>query len=346
MKESRKVRTNARVQILAIVVSVMIVFAIAIPVSATVTTLNAKFTAQGLGLGTEDINKGQTVDADMAGLITLSDPGKGSVLSILADGKAGNATVLNPLLVTITAQSHLDTDPTTIPGYDSNLDPYAYDYYGAALFISKEKNDTPDGKKEGMGVRSWTVNETTGIRQLGDNDRGKLEGSKHVSGGTGPEDYDENKNGPPHVDDAVRFDFNPAFNVEAQSIVLTLSDFKRKTGHKPEHDIIDLTIHLTSGVEHDLQFINTTSTAVYESVGGSDEVFKFKFSGLSVLNPGDKVDWFTVFGDDDVPSEPKGTAEHFFVAAMTAGYTPVPEPATMSLLAIGGLTLIRRKKRS
>ena len=99
--------------------------------------LGIKLTAQGLGLGSSDINRHGTVDPDMPGLYTSPTTGQGSVLTIQTDGLAGPGTAANPLLVTVTAGTHLDTV--------FDLPPWPHDYHAGILFISDEEDDLPDG---------------------------------------------------------------------------------------------------------------------------------------------------------------------------------------------------------
>ena len=294
--------------------------------------ISIKLTADALGLGSSDINKEGTVDPDMPGFITSPTTGEGSILSIQTDGLAGPGTAANPLFVTVTATTHLDVM--------TNLPPSPHDYQAGVLFISEEESDLPDGKKEGLGVRAFKVDGLTGRREFDPHTLLPLltiEGSKDVSGGTDNEPYDPSSpNGAPHVDEAVKFDFNKAlFNVNAQSVVVHLSKFDPT-------DIVDLYIVLTSGSTLDFNFMQTTSTSIFERVDPTyDKLWKLKFSGLSGLGSGDFVDYFTIRANDDYPQDPSGTAEHFLITGMTA----VPEPATVVLLGFGSLSLILRRRR-
>jgi len=268
----------------------------------------------------------------MLGFITSPTTGEGSILTIQTDGLAGPGTMANPLFVTLTATTHLDVM--------TNLPSSPHDYQAGIIFISEEKSDLPDGKKEGLGVRAFKIDGPTGRRELDPHTLLPLlsiEGSKHVSGGTDNEPYDPSSpNGAPHVDEAVKFDFNKAlFNVNAQSVEVLLSEFDPT-------DIIDLHIVLTSGSTLDFNFMQTTSTSIFEQVDPTyDKLWKLKFFGLSGLGAGDFVDYFTISGNDDDPQNPTGTAEHFWIT----GFTAVPEPATVSLLGLGSLALIRRRRR-
>lgn len=293
--------------------------------------ISIKLTADALGLGSSDINKGDTVDPDMPGFITSTTTGKGSILTIQTDGLAGPGTAANPLFVTVTARTRLDTVNYPLFGGDPR------DYQAGIIYISKESDKTPDGRDEGLGVRAFTVDGATGLREFDDGSGlAKIEGSKDVSGGTGPDTYYPLKpNGPPHVDESVTFDFVPQFYANALSVEVLLSKFDPS-------DIIDLHIDLMSGPDIYLEFLQTTDTSIFEQVDPTyDKLWKLKFSGLSGLKPGDLIDNFTIRANDDEPWNPRGTAEHFLIT----GFTAVPEPATVVLLGLSSLSLILRRRR-
>jgi len=286
--------------------------------------VSIKLTAEGLGLGNSDLNSDKTVDPDLPGFFTSPTVDEGSVLYVQTDGLAGPGTVANPRLVTITARTRLDT----LSGM-----PSPSDYQAGVIFISKEDNDLPDGTKEGLGVRAFKVIDATGLREI-DSGSGlaKIEGSKHVSGGTGNDTYNSGSpNGAPHVDEAVNFKFNPLFYANAQSVEVLLSEFDST-------DIIDLHIDLTSGPIY-LPSLGTSDTNIFEQVGS--KLYKLKFSGISGLLPTDLIDNFTICAIDDDPLNPTGTAEHFWITGISANV--IPEPATVALLALGGLVLLRKR---
>jgi len=293
-------------------------------------TVSIKLTSQGLGLGTSNINHGNIVDPDVPGFYTSGNTGEGSVLQIQTDGLAGPGTIINPLFVTVTAREHLDIT--------SGL-PASHDFQAGIITISNEDSATPDGSKEGLGVKAFTVG-TDGLRVL-DNatGRAKIEGSKHVSGGTDVSVYNAGSpNGPPHVDEDVTFDFNPLFSVNANDIEVFLSDFETT-------DIIDLSINLTNGTFTDLLFLGTgAGSGIFENLG--DKLWKLKFDGLAGLSDNALVDSFTIRANDDDPNDPRGTAEHFFITGLTSEANPVPIPGAIYLLGSGliGLAGLRKKK--
>lgn len=91
----------------------------------------------------------------------------------------------------------------------------------------------------------------------------------------------------------------------------------------------------------------TQDDSVYELVIGVDgsgipislmiDIDDTDESGASFLYLGTPLDFTTGLGHIDAPSDNDVTG---------AALTVIPEPATMSLLALGGLALIRRRKRA
>jgi len=140
------------------------------------TDVSINFNSTALGLGAGPINDGgdgsAVVDADVPGLVTGAvGSGIGSVLSVQESGVAGPGSVLDPLILTVTAKSHLDT---LIPSWP--------DWNAGVLYITEE---TERDKNEGLGVRAFTVDPATGQRVLEPSTgRARIEGSKEISGGT------------------------------------------------------------------------------------------------------------------------------------------------------------------
>jgi len=296
-----------------------------------------KLTSEALGLGNSDINKEKTVNADMPGkLITSSTTGEGSILTIQESGLAGPGTGSDPLWVTVTAKTRLDTVNYPWAGGDPR------DYQAGVIYISKESSDLPDGAKEGLGVRAFKV-DSAGMRTYKDGlaELIEVEGSKPVSGGTGPDTFDPlNPNGAPHVDEVVKFDFNPLFNVDAMSVKVLLSEIKVKDG-QPGDLMLDLYIKLTSGVEIDLDSLKLSTSSIFEQVDLTyDKLWELNFSAISGLGAGDFVDYFEILAIDPlIGGQTRATAEHFLIT----GFTAVPEPATIALLGLGSLVLIRKR---
>ena len=314
-------------RITCVVVVVAVVSIVGRPVSAE--PISIKFTAEGLGLGTADINGGGgTVDPDVSGLFTSTTTGEGSVLLIQTNGLAGPGTAAEPLLVTVTAQTHLDT-VTGLPSPN--------DYQAGVLYISKEASDLPDGRKEGLGVKAFKVIDATGLRELDAKTAlAKIEGSKHVSGGTGPTAYDSSgPNGPPHVDEAVYFDFNALWEVNGHSVEVILSEFDPT-------DIVDLHIERASGLDIDLSSLATTDTSIFQNL--ADKLWKLKFAGVAGLTDTDLVTMFSIRANDNDPQHAEDTAEHFFITGLE--FDTVPEPGCLVLLATGGLLMLRRRRRA
>lgn len=313
--------------------------------------VSVKLTSDALGLGSGDINDckdGQSIDADIAGkLETSSVTGQGSFLYIQQDGLAGSGTQTNPLFVTISARGHLDTPG---PG----------DWNAGVLYISNEntsedkkpgkKSYHPDGYKEGLGVRSFTIDPATGLRIIDQTTgRARIEGSKHVSGGTETiESWDDItleetgegdlKNGSPHVDELIKFDFaNP---VLAQSVVVRFSDFLST-------DVIDLSIDVTheDGSTETLtdNWLDTTEAAFVLTALESDKLYDLVFSNIAGLLSTDVITSFEIRAIDDDPLNPKETAEHFFITGIDADV--VPEPASIALLGMGFISLFRIRRK-
>ena len=102
---------------LAAILLVLVVLG-GLPAQAAVITL----TTGQLGLGGSNINhtgNDSAVGADITGkLVTSATNNVGSVLTIQESGVAGPGTGSDPLLVTVTARSHLDIQTNLPAGYD------------------------------------------------------------------------------------------------------------------------------------------------------------------------------------------------------------------------------------
>lgn len=312
----------------------------------TLVPVSVKFTSEALGLGSGNINDGEdgaSVDADFTGRFETSTvTGQGSVLYVQDDGLAGSGSQSSHLFLTVTAKGHLDTPG---PG----------DWNAGILYISQEnhsedknpshKNYHIDGYKEGLGVRSFTIDPDTGLRVINpDTQRARIEGSQHVSGGTemiGTWDditFDGTKNGSPHVDELIRFDFeNP---VEAQSIVVRFSEFLST-------DVIDLSIDIThqDGSTETLtdNWLGTDESSLVLAGSENDKVYDLIFANIAGLSSTDLVTGIEIRAIDDDPLHPRETAEHFFITGIEANI--IPEPATIGLLGIGFLSLFRRFRK-
>ena len=322
---------------------IAIVLSISLTSNTTASLMSVKLTSDSLGLGNSDINTGKTVDPDVPGLFTSPTVGQGSILQIQTDSLAGSGTESNPLLVTITTQTHLDT----LYGL-----PAINDYQAGVIVLNNESPDLPDGKKEGLGVRAFTVDEVTAARVfdpvLG---LAKIEGSKHVSGGTGPDTFGlGGVNGAPHVDESVNFEFNELFDVSAQSVEVLLSDFEWDVNKDDKHDKIDLRIVLASDEVIELESIGPfgNGSDIFEAVGefSTDKLWKVMFSAIDELDAEDLVKSFRITAVDDYPQAPRETAEHFFITGFNvdASVNEVPEPTTIALFGFGSMILIKRSK--
>jgi hypothetical protein len=273
--------------------------------------VSVKLTTNALGLGTSEFNGGTSVSADVAGkIITSPVTGQGSILTVQRSGVAGPGTPADPLLVTITARTHLDT----VSGL-----PASHDFTAGVIYLSVESSQLPDGADEGLGVRAFTVSNTTGIRTLDASNRARIEGSKEVSGGTGPTAFvpGGSNNGPPHVDEDVLFTFNPALNVKADTVEIVLSKFEST-------DRIDLEVALASGVTTTLLFEGTANTALFQAISATAKVWKVRIAGVPGVGPLDILRTVRVRAVDDRPSSPSGTAEHFLISGIRGDLVPCP----------------------
>jgi len=227
--------------------------------------------------------------------------------------------------------------------------PASHDYQAGVIYLTSENNHDPDGKTEGLGVRAFGVN-TSSLRAYGSNGRAKIEGSRHVSGGTGPNTFFVcDPNGPPHVNEIAYFNFNPGHSgLAAESVRVLLSDFDYDAAKAHKQDKIDLHIELRSGGTVDRLFVGPSNDVegLFEDAGtdpGKDKLWMLNFSALGELLPGDVIASFSISAVDDYPTGPTNTAEHFFITGFTA--TEMPEPATVSLIAVGLVAMVFGRKR-
>jgi hypothetical protein len=164
---------------------------------------------------------------------------------------------------------------------------------------------------------------------------------------TGPENG--GRSTPPHVDEDVTFDFNDdAVAVAADSVVFLLT--KVKAGSGPMDLAIELTYTLVGGTEQTITFEYASDAPdVFSLLPGYTDVLMLNMGGASLgFLPTDLLDSVTIGARDD-PADPlNGTDEHFLINGFSVDYeevTNIPEPATMSVMAIGALSLIKRRKK-
>lgn len=278
------------------------------------------------------VNDGSTLDTPITGKLELGGPvgsGLGTVLYVQTDGKAGKGTALAPLFVTLTARSHLDN--TGAIG----------DFQAGNFYITPSDGTVKDN---GLGVRPFTVNETTGLRDTGNNPR--IEGSKEVSGGTDPTDFATRGNGAPHVDERVLFDFAQPVLGKSINVVLTKFDATGTNGGmNGSEDIFDLIISRVGLPDIVLNSVRKSvppGAAMLTYIGAAaDMVVNVNFDGLvglGILGATDLVTSFSIRANDDNPSSPAGTAEHFLIDGLTAEGPKVPDGG--STIALLGLALM------
>jgi len=260
---------------------------------------------------------GNPADPNQPGKLSIDGAigsGVGSSLWVQTNGLAGQGTLLNPLFVTITAKSHLD-----------NTGVVPLDYTAGILCLTSGTGGNPTDL--GLGVRAFTV-DSNGNRQLNAATQTYLiEGSKEVSGGTDPCTWNANK--PPHVDEIVNFNF--AKNVLGTSIVVTLTKFDGTgtgtTGLNGSEDIVDIVINRVSGAQIDLKSLRKSANPnLFTAVQSYNDVYNLNFSAIPGLLATDIVTSFGIRANDDNPSSPQGTAEHFLINGLTATIAPATVP--------------------
>lgn len=290
----------------------------------------------GPGNTNTTVNDGGNLDTPIANKLTLGAVGSGvgSTLFVQTDGTAGPGSLANPLFVTVTARSHLDN--TVSFG----------DYQAGAIYITAGTGGLTSPKDKGLGVRAFTVNETTGLREAGLTP--SIEGSKEVSGGTDSTPTTMN-NGAPHVDEDVTFDFAQGVLGSSINVVLTkFDDTGTNGGLNGSEDVFDLLIKRTVGPDIVINAVRKGTppgAAMITEIGAaSDQVVNVNFGalvGLGLLGAADVVTSFSIRANDDNPSSPAGTAEHFLINGLTVGAPPPPSvPDGGSTIALLGLALM------
>ncbi len=313
---------------------------------ARAAVIDVNFTAKGLGFttnGTDSLNRGRTVDADLPGLTTSPVTGNGSILTILADGSAGVPAAGNPTMITLTANSRMDNFPAD------------RDYQGGILFLSQQKDRAckHQDRNEGLGVRPYTViagslaNPLTGLRRIHPaTGRAMIEGSKGISGGVDLKHGDEggpidpnHPNGAGHVDEIVYFDFNPSqVHVDADSFRMRFTKFK------PRRDYLTLSITLMDGSFVTLTSISACDSLLFTDQG--DNVWDLSFSGINAFLGS------TVLDDSDVLAQltvraierPNRRKSHFLINGISADVRAAPEPATLCVMGCGAIGLLCRRR--
>ena len=163
---------------------------LAVSAGAIADTVSIELTTDALGLGSTEINyagNDSAVEADRPGkLVTSTTANVGSVLTIQTNGLAGPGDLQNPLLVTVTARTHMDVK-TGLPG--------GYDFQAGVITLTGKDNDVPE---EGLGVRGFGIDldpaspayarRHVNPSHTGTNVHGfQMEGSKEISGGVDEE---------------------------------------------------------------------------------------------------------------------------------------------------------------
>jgi hypothetical protein len=329
--------------------------------AAFATSVSITLTTDVLGLGSTKINyagNNSAVEADRAGQLETSTANNvGSQLYVQTDNLAGQGTLSNPLLATITSRTHLDVQ--------NNL-PVDYDLHAGVITLT---NDSGTLANDGLGVRGFAIdtsgdalsNPNFGKRyvnpaHIGTNVNGfQMEGSKEVSGGVDVTDFNDfvvnnespPTNSPPHVDEDVTFDINDAeLIVAADSVTVLLTKIKAGSNNDPFDLALDLDIILVGGsiISNSYEFLSDAPD-VFSVLSGETDVIEIDFSAPSLgLSPTDTIDRFVIGGRDDPADGFKETDEHFLINGFTASFTPVPEPSTALLVGLGLIGLAARRR--
>ena len=317
----------------------VLVILVGLPAQAEMTSI--ELTSSALGFGSSEINYAKNdsyVEADRIGLVTSLAPNVGSVLTIQKSGAAGSGTDSDPLLVTVTARSHLDIQ-TGLPA--------GYDIHGGVITLTAGGTGSPSN--QGLGVRAFAIDSSTAARYDDGTGNGfRMEGSKEISGGVDFTSWDEfvaanpspPKNSPPHVDEDVLFNFNnDLYNIAAGSVNVLLTKINAGSSHNPFDLAIDLKIDLVGGGLLEATYDPLSGApsglfSVYEEGGTTyPDVIKLDFGALGLGSA--LIDSFTIAARDDSVDPDKGTDEHFLINGFYADVEVVPVPGAVILGAIG-----------
>ncbi len=173
-------------------------------------------------------------------------------------------------------------------------------------------------------------------------------------------------NTPPHVNEDVSFDINDGqMALAANSVIVILTNINAGSD---EMDLsIDLTINLVGGgvIQRTYNYLSDAPNAfsLVPNPGDPgkmyDKMVQFNFGQIRIgdddadddsgdalmLSSTDFIDSFTIGARLDLADDPKTTDEHFLIGGISADVAPVPEPATMSILALGGAAMLKARRR-